>query len=286
MATGVLYFNGQDVESTFGLIVVSTSGGAAGSGKRSAARAAGGLLGGPARTLPLLDMPQMPGSLDPGIALGEDTRGIVITGMVRASDFTTVKVTLDLIKEVCGTGLVEIRSAYDAASAYYGVLETPDIQAFTPTLLNGWATVVLAFTCPNPYAWALSPSIIGIGASNVDIPLGTAPSSGRDQWSALIEIVGAATTPTLTYSNFRGDTVSTMAFTYSPLAGDSIVIDCGRRIVNRFVSGVRSNAMSFLTAGYAFPALDPGDAYVAGSLWPKLSLNSGVATITYYRAWR
>jgi hypothetical protein len=286
MAQGNLYLNGQESESTFGFTVESFAGGSAGSGRRLAARAAGGILGGPARTLPLLDIPQAPGSLDPGITPGEDTRGIVITGFINATDYTTLYAALDALKEVCGTGLVEIRTAYSATRAFYGVLETPDINAYVDTILNGRVAITLAFTCPYPYALALTPNTIGIGAANVDIPLGTAPSQGRDQWSALIEIVGAATTPTLTYSNYRGDVLGTMAFTYSPLAGDSIVIDCGRRIVNRFVSGVRSSAMSFLTAGYSFPALDPGDGNVLASLWPKLSLSSGTANLLYWQAWR
>lgn len=284
---GMLYVNGQEIESTFGLIVASIRGGAAGSGKRATARAAGGVLGGIARVPQLLDVPSLAGSLDSGI-IAEDTRGIVVGCMVQAASYTTLDATLDAIKEVCGTGLVELRFAYSGGvRAFYAILETPDIQQYVDTNLNGWVTISLAFTCPNPYALALLPASVAFTATRVAIPLGTAPSFGRDNWSALIEIVGAAATPVLTYRNYRGDVVGTMNFSgYSPLAGDAIVIDCGRRIVNKFVSGVRTNAMSALTAGYTFPPLDPGDANIAAGGYPTLEVSTGTASILYWKAYR
>lgn len=286
MAYGTLFLNGQETETTFGLTVSSFVGGQAGSGRRLAARAAGGILGGPSRAISLLDIPQMAGSFDPGIPFSEDTRGIVVNCFINASDYTTLNAALDAIKEACGTGLVEIRTAYSATRAFYGVLETPDINAFTDSILNGRASGILAFTCPLPYAIALAPNTYSFGATPVDIPLGTAPSGLRDQWSAMIEIVGASTTPTLSYYNKNGDVVSTMAFTYSPLAGDLIRVDLGRKRVRRVVSGVESNCMPFLVAPYAFAALDPGDGLIRSAQYPKLSVSSGTASIRLFQAWR
>lgn len=73
---------------------------------------------------------------------------------------------------------------------------------------------------------------------------------------------------------------------HSPLAGDSLVIDCGRRTVTKIVSSVSSNAISHLTAGYSFPALSPDDASFTASLWPTLTVSAGTGSITYYRAFR
>jgi hypothetical protein len=286
MAAGTLFLNGQDAESTFGFVVSTTAGGQAGSGRRLAAMAAGGVLGGPARSLPLLDIPQMPGSFDPGLPFSEDTRGIVINGFINASDYTTLYAALDTLKEVCGTGLVEIRTAYGATRAFYGVLETPDVNQYTENILNGRVAVTLAFTCPIPYAIALQHRTVYFGAVPVDIELGTAPSGLREKWSAMIEVVGASTTPTITYYDYRMNTISTIASTYSPLAGDTLLIDIGRKRARRFVSGVQSNAMGLLTAGYKFPALDPSDGVIRSGLYPKLSCSSGVASIRYYEAWR
>lgn len=274
MATGMLYLNGVDAE-TIGFTPVSAT----------------GLLGSAARTLGLLDIPGVPGAIDPGVSPAEATRTIQITGLVMAASVTALYTSLDAINDACGTGLVEIRSAYSTSRAFYGVLEPFDAEQtanVANVMVDGYALVSLSFLCAMPYAVALVPSVINFRSTATDIPLGTASSVGRDTgWSAMIEITGAATTPTLTYSNYRGDTVSTMAFaSYSPLAGDSILVDCGRRLVYKFVSGVRTNIFSVLTAGYAFPALDPSDADFTNSLWPKLTCSSGSAVIRYYKAYR
>jgi len=218
--------------------------------------------------------------------LREGTRTITIGGLIRAASYTAIPAVLDWATEVAGTGLVEIRGPFSSGRAYYGVLQELPAELYEPTALTGIGRLTLTFVCPMPYAISTSASVIGFGSTAVDIPLGTAPSAGRDGWSALIEIVGAATTPTLTYLNHRNETVGTMVFTNSPAAGDSILIDCGRRRVQTRTSGTFANGMTNLTAGYSFPALDPSDAYVYGSLHAKLKVSSGSASIRYYKMWR
>jgi hypothetical protein len=246
----------------------------------------GGMLGAPARTLGLLDVPGLPGGIDPGIPLRESPRTLTIGGLVRASTFTGIPTILDWVTEVAGTGLVEIAGPFSSGRAYYGVLQTLPADLFEPTALAGWAKFTLTFICPMPYAVTIQPETIAFGSTAVSIPLGTAPSMGRDNWSALIEIVGAATTPTITYSNHRGDTIGTMVFTNSPSAGDSILIDCGRRRVQTRTSGTFANGMANLTAGYAFPALDPSDGYTYGGLSPRIKVSSGSGMLRYYKMWR
>lgn len=268
MATGMLYLNGDEAEATFGIIVTSFAGD----------------LSAPARSLALLNIPSLPGAIDPGLAANEAVRTVSIGFIVQASSESTLYATLDKIKDVCADGLVEIQTPYSTTRALYGVLQSLECEAFTPTLLNGWLRGTITFLCANPYQWDMSPTTVAFTTAT-DIPLGTAPSAGRDDWAAIITITGAATNPTLTYKDYTGATVGTMAFTLTVAAGDSIVIDCGRRTVNKIVSGVTSNAISTLAAGYAFPALAPDDASFASSLWPTLAASAGTGSITYYRAW-
>lgn len=271
MASGILTFNGLDSDTDLSLLPVSI----------------GGMLGAPARALGLLDLPQAPGGIDPGLVPSEAARTLTIEGLIKATSQTTLMTTLDRIKEVCGTGLVTIAGPYATDRRYYGVLQPLDAEQVERTLLNGWARVTLAFVCPLPYAIASTPTTVSFGSTATAIPLGTAPSALRTDWSAVITITGAATTPIVTYADYRGTTQATLSFSgYSPSAGDSIVIDCGRKLVYRFVGGAKSNAFSYLAAGYAFPALSPDDAYVTGALWPTLAVSSGVASLRYYKAYR
>ena len=128
--------------------------------------------------------------------------------------------------------------------------------------------------------------MVSFSSTAVPIPLGTAPSRGRDEWSAVIEIVGAATTPTLSELNASGDTLASMVFTNSPAAGDSIVIDLGRRQVWTVTSGTWANGFGNLTAGYSWPKLDPADGDVTAGQYPQLKVSSGIANVRYRKFYR
>lgn len=265
MAAGMLTLNGQEAEATFGMIVTDFSGD----------------LSAPARTINLLTLPGLPGGLDPGLAPVEAPRVFTVHFMVQATSDATVHATLDKIKEVCGTGLVELRTTYSATRALYGVLQPFEASGFRPWV-PGWVAGSMSFLCPQPYWVATMHSTIAFGATPVGIPLGTAPSTGRDAWSAIISIVGAAVAPTLSYCNGSGDVVSTMAFTNTIALGDQQVIDVGRRQVWRVTAGTWTNGMGDLTAGYAFPALAPSDGWVATALWPSLKVSTGSASIRLF----
>jgi hypothetical protein len=269
MSVGMLYINGQEAEATFGILVTSFAGD----------------LSTPARTINLLNIPSLAGAIDPGLTPNESVRVLTVNFLVHAASKSVLYASLDAIKDACGNGLVELQTPYSTTRALYGVLQTCEAAAQTPTLLNGWVSGTMTFLCATPYWFDIAPTTVAFTTATA-IPLGTAPSFGRDQFSAIITITGAATTPTLTYKDYAGVTVGTMVFSYSPLAGDSIVIDCGRHLVTRLVSGVSSNALSYLAAGYTFPALSPDDASFAASLWPTLTVSSGTGSVVYYRAFR
>lgn len=268
-ATGLLLLNGVDAE-TIGFSPVGF----------------GGLLGASARAVGLLPIPGLPGAIDPGVAPSESARRLTFTGRVEGASASALLTTLDAIKEVCGTGLVEIRTGYSTSRAHYGVLEPFDADPIVPKYLSGLGTFTVSFICPSPYAIDLASKDITLRSTPVAIPLGDAPSLGRDEWSAIIELVpGSAVT--LTYLNARDETISTMAFTGLGLGtGEPLIIDCGRQLCKRFIAGVKSDAMTYLTAGYAFPALDPSDGYIAGSLYPKLKCSAGTGVIRYFRHWK
>lgn len=270
MASSIITLNGYDLDTDLGLIPTTLP----------------GFLGSEPRSLVTLDIPGQPGVTDAGVTPRIGAKILTINAMVKASSETTLYATLDRAKQAAGRGICEIKGPYSTTRAWYGTLQPFSAEAFMPTQLNGWANVTLAFLCQSPFMVDTAPSTLSFGSTAVDVPLGTAPSRGRDQWSAIIEIVGAATTPTLTWKNASGDTLGTMAFTYSPSAGDSISVDLGRKLVTRTVAGVRSNAFSYVTAGYFWSDLsaDDGDYYT--SAWPKVSVSSGSGSLFYFRHWK
>lgn len=264
----LLWFNGIDAED-LGFIVTE----------------APDLLSEGERAPQTVSMPQGVGALLASVAPSIGTRVLRLSGYVSAATNPLSKTALDRVAVAIGNGLVDIRSAWDTSMLVRGTLinraSAPSSSAWL-----GRLDVTLDFLLADPFGYALNPSTIAFGATPVAIPLGTAPSRGREGWSAIITITGAATTPTLTEYDATGTALRTMAFTTSPGASDAIEIDIGRGLVTAIASGVRTNGIGNLTAGYEFPSLDPADGNWYTSAWPMLAVSSGAASISYTKAYR
>lgn len=279
LAPTALYLNGIDVAAAFGFVLDDV----------------GSAFDTPERSDVLLELPQGVGSLLSDLPGRVVPRALQLSGTLPATTSTLLETAKDRLKALCADGLVEIRLvAKDVI--WRGRLAGISMAHSAPQLRssNAAARVTLRFLCPDPLAWARSPSVLGFtsynngpGVTPVSVPLGTAPSRGRGYWSAIITIYGAATTPILTEYDAAGSALRTMSFTgWSPTASDAIEVDLGRGLVTRVTAGVRSNGMADLAAGYAFPALDPADGDWQTSRWPRLSVSSGTASLRYYKAYR
>lgn len=270
LAPSMVYLNGVDV-AALGFVLDEV----------------GGAFDGVDRADALLEFPQGTGALLSDLPGRIATRTVTLGGTLAATTSTALDTAKDALKALCGAGLVEIR-LISKDVVYRGRLAGISVAHTAPQFrtANTAARVTLRFVCPDPYGWDRTAQLVGFGATRVAIPLGTAPSVGRSWWSAIITIAGAATTPTLTESDAAGNTLRQMVFSgWSPTVADAIEIDCGRGLVTRITAGVRSNGMADLTAGYAFPRLDPADGDYTTSAWPGLAVSSGLASIRYYRAW-
>jgi hypothetical protein len=272
VAPTALYLNGVDVARQFGFVLDDV----------------GSAFDTPERSDVLLDLPQGVGALLSDLPGRVAPRALQLSGTLPASTATLLETAKDGLKAVCADGLVEIRLV-SRDVIFRGRLAGISMAHSSPQLRtsNAAARVTLRFLCPDPLAWDRSPQTIGFTSTRVALLLGTGPSVGRDGWSAIITIAGAATTPILTESDAAGNALRTMSFTgWSPTASDAIEIDCGRGLVTRITAGVRSNGMADLAAGYAFPKLDPAEGDYSSSAFPGLAVSSGVGVIDYYRSWR
>jgi hypothetical protein len=264
MATNVVYIDGVDIE-TLGISVT---------GLPSAWSA-------PLSPWATQDVPQWDGTRLVRSRADIGARTLELTGLVAADNATDAETTLQTFKDAISGRLVEIRYGYQATRAYYGVLQACEAGLFSPTNLGGWALVEMSFLLPDPYAVDLSLSVVsGATAERVPVQVGTGPT-----W-ATVQVVGAATTPTLTFRDHSGAAIGTMAFTGSLLSTDSFVVDSTEGgEVTKLTSGVASNALSLLTAGYAFPIFQPRDGVRSASLWPTIETSAGSVIVTYARRW-
>lgn len=247
-----------------------------------------GAFDGVERTDALVELPQGAGSLLPSLPGRIAPRTLTLSGTLPAATATALETAKDAVKAACGDGLVEVRLV-TRDIVYRGRLQGLSAVHTAPQLrtANAAARVALRFLCPDPFGYDRSPQIVGFGSTPVAMPLGTAPSVGRGNESAIITIAGAASTPTLTEYDAAGNALGTMVFSgWSPTASDAIEVDLGRGLVTRITSGVRTNGMADLTAGYRFPQLDPAEGDYAAGAFPQLAVSSGSGSIRYYRSWR
>lgn len=264
----LLWFNGQDAHD-LGFIVAD----------------APDLLGSGAVTPQVTMVPQAPGGILASVPASVAPRTLRLIGYCSAATNSAAKVIHDRVKAAVGDGVVEIKSAWDTSVVVRGLLVSHPAGPNSASWL-GRIAVELEFLCVDPLAYSIAPFTVPFGSTPVAIPLGTAPSRGRDGTSAIITIAGAATTPTLTEYDATGTALRTMAFTTSPGASDGIEIDVGRGLVTAIASGVRSNGIANVTAGYEFPKLDPADGDWYTSAWPMLAVSSGSGSIRYQKAYR
>lgn len=242
------------------------------------------LLGAGAVTPQTTAVPQAPGVLLASVAPAVAPRTLRLLGYCSGATVAAAKVVHDRVAAAVGSGVVEVRSAWDPAVVVRGVLVSHAAGPNSAAWL-GRVSVELEFLLVDPYAYAVAATTIGFGATPVAVPLGTAPSRGREWWSAVVTIAGAATTPTLTEYDATGTALRTMAFTTSPTATDAIEIDLGRGLVTAIASGVRSNGYANLTAGFEFPRLDPADGDWYASAFPMLSVSSGTGSVRYFKGY-
>lgn len=246
-----------------------------------------GFFDGSSRTDQLVEFPQGAGAALSTAPARTATREVTVEGTLPAASRSALEAAKHQLKALCSPGTVQLRLVSQDV-VFYGRLVGIQLQHFAPQLRDARnaARVSLRFQCADPYAYDRSPQLIGFGSTPVAMPLGTAPARGRSHWGALITILGPATTPSLREYDAGMNLKRSMAFTWSPTANDAIEIDLAKGLVTRIQSGVRDNGLSYLSAGWEFPRLDPEtDGDYATSAFPFLAVTTGVGVARYFRSW-
>lgn len=140
----------------------------------------------------------------------------------------------------------------------------------------------LELLCADPRWRATSATTVNLSTTAASIALGTAPVGGvvTIQTSGGVNVVN----PTIVYKNSAGTTLTTLTFTgtLASATSDKLLVDLDNLTVTRQVSGVTSNAASWLTSGDFF-VCDPADGVPATPAWPSITLGrtSGTPTGTW-----
>jgi phage-related protein len=216
-----------------------------------------------------------------------EARDLILTGTVIASSVSALMTQLDGLKRWCANGEREIACEYDTTRMYRGRLVRFEATGYAPDFARPEATVTATFRCEDPFAIATSDTTVNVGTSATSCALGSAESY------PVITVTGVHTNITLTLKNAAGTTLETMAFTLALVGGgDTLVIDCDRRTVQKTVSSVTTNAIDALSnSGNAptFLTLDPNDGDQDGGTWPTLqySVSAGTPTVqaVYRKRW-
>ena len=146
------------------------------------------------------------------------------------------------------------------------------------------ADVTVKVLCDDPTWRDVQPYYVGCptAATRYALPLGTAPTN------AIINVMGAATNPIVTYRNAAGDIVWQLTFTITLAAtNDWLKIDTAKGRLTKSLSGTVTSAYDVLTSGQTdFPRpFDPQDGDVTTTQWPTLEISSGSMESLFWKRW-
>lgn len=251
-------------------------------------------LAGPDRTYAATRLPGRMGSLlsaEPEV--GERT--LRLTGSIVPSDnLISTRATYEKrLKALAYQGLVTVTLDDDvnAPLRIDAVCERFEAAPKAHPMTTPNSKVSVQFRCPDPTFYDLQSSILAFGTTATPCPTGNAPHGGIIRIAAPAWSAASVTNPTLTYMTAGGATVTAMAFTGVTLVAgeDFLEIDLDRATVTLSDAGVRSNAISTLTAGNTFFSIDPTDGDYVNAGYPQLKVAVGAGTpsctLTYARRW-
>lgn len=219
---------------------------------------------------------EVPGRYGMAVVASEPSykpREVVIEGSMVSADLATLKTNLDEFKWRLPNTLQTYTIDDQTAREFRAYCTEIRVTGIDPYLVQRGVEIRLKLWLPDPRLFATSDTIVGsIGASPVDIPLGTGPSLASIS-------VATAGTFTLTYKDSAAATVGTLQISG---ATAPTVINMDTMVI----TDDNGNAADHLVAGSDFPIVfDPQDGDYVTPDWPTLECSSGTATATYRKTY-
>jgi len=216
------------------------------------------------------------------------TRPIILPGYITAADPATLRTNwrklLGLLRRTQPHVLKFVDDTTIALDVY---VQLADPEAISPVLIATGKVAQradLSLRAAEPYWYDVSESaVIGIGATPVDLPQGTAPTD------LLIKLPGPWTNPAVTLWDWDDLEIATLSFPGESGGGsDYLFIDSALCRAYRNTTGIADpNAGTDLTAVYegGWFRIEPEYSDYDAEAWTKLSSASGTAQATYRKRW-
>lgn len=212
-------------------------------------------------------------------------RDLVVEGTIARSTYATRKAAEDALKGLVGSGIIELvwSDATQTRQITGVVVGRPSVTGYTPAGMSKGALVRFTVRADSAFWCEPTPTAVGLPAANnrKDIPLGLGPSD------FILNIMGSATNPVVTYRNAGGTVVWELTITATLATTDYLSFDSRTGLISRYNSGTYSDGIGLLTTGHdVWPLpLDPQDGDPSILEWPTLQVSAGSAEVLYSKTY-
>lgn len=237
----------------------------------------------PSRRVPLIEVPGRGESIEGSRQSIASPGDMTVTVATRDTSLTVIRARLAwLASALRSTDLLRLEHVRrPSQERLVRCISGPGSWGLGPGAVGPYyVEVVLGFSAPSPFWQDTADQTVNFTSSPVAVPLGPEASRGV---LTLTAPSSNAVNPTVTYKNSGGTAVAAFTLAHTILVGDAWEANCLTGTIRKRVSGVWSNAISTLAAGFVLPITDPADGSYATSSWPTLQTSAGSGAYVYRR---
>lgn len=210
----------------------------------------------------------------------EQPRKLVLRGLVQGDTVQQARDRLDSLKIALMAATVDFTFSDITTRYVRGTLESFTTPSEGPFLIQRKLRVEIALTCLDPYFYDISTTSVGSG---VAMPLGT--GIVRPVLTVTGPATGTHTNPSFTFRRNDGTTITTLTFTGTLVAGETLTVDLDAMTAKKGAASVIANMSG------DFFVVDPvAHATYSTSTWPNILLGGtgtlGTLSVGYKKAWR
>lgn len=236
-----------------------------------------GFLDSPSRILRPVPLDGRDGGVLSTLETSASVREFQVLGVLLQASVAETRTAWNKLKARLDQGLLELVFGDEPTLRIYAYCTAARLRINEMQFSAPGGQAELSLMALNPYRESIEPNIAALDQSPRPIVTGTGPSTGVIQ-------LRAATDPIITYRDQSGRIRAQMALEATIGSDEYVDINMQTAGMTRVAGGVRTNAISLLSAG-AFFAVEARDADMENAAWPTLEVSSGTGVFLYRRTW-